>query len=303
VTRRDAARPEDGRSPTWGALLAEARRSLPPPKHPAFEAEELLARATGRPRAWFLSRRGESAGGADERAFCALVARRAAGEPLQYLLGEWEFLGRTFHVDPRALIPRGETEGIVEAALLAAPGARRILDLGTGSGVLAVTLALERPGASIVALDRSPDALALARENALRHGVAKQVSFLASDWLSALRPSALFPLAVANPPYVPVREEPHLDKTVSEHEPPLALYGGEDGLDPLRRLLRELPAFLAPGAPFVFEFGYGQARDVSDLVEASGAFVLGAVRLDAAGIPRTATALRTQAIIVACKAP
>lgn len=293
MTKGVEARPDDGTSPTWGALLAKARRRLPPPEHPAFEAEELLARATGRPRAWFHARRGEKAPEADVRAFRALVGRRAAGEPLQYLLGEWEFLGRTFHVDPRALIPRGETEGVVEASRLAAPAARWILDLGTGSGVLAVTLALERPGASIVALDRSESALALARENAVRHGVHGRVRFLASDWLSALRPSRPFSLAVANPPYVPMGDATHLEKTVSEHEPRLALYGGADGLDPLRRLLRDLPPYLAAGAPFVFEFGYGQARDVSDLVEASGAFHLVAVRLDAAGIPRTATALRT----------
>ena len=293
MTKRVEARPDDGASPTWSALLGEARRRLPPPKHAPFEAEELLARATGRPRAWFFARRNERAPKDDARAFRALVERRAVGEPLQYLLGEWEFLGRTFHVDPRALIPRGETEGIVDASGLAAPGARRILDLGTGSGVLAVTLALERPAASIVALDRAPAALALARRNAVRHGVDGRVRFLASDWLSALRPSRSFSLAVANPPYVPVGDAPHLEKTVSEYEPPLALYGGEDGLDPLRRLLGELPPYLAPGAPFVFEFGYGQARDVSDLVDASGVFHLVAVRLDAAGIPRTATAIRT----------
>jgi release factor glutamine methyltransferase len=278
---------------TWGALLAEARRRLPRPEHPMFEAEELLARATGRPRGWFHTRRGEMAPRAEAAAYRALVARRAAGEPLQYLLGEWEFLGRTFRVDPRALIPRGETEGIVEVARRSAPSARRLLDLGTGSGVLAVTFALERPHAGVLALDRSPHALALARENALRHGVASRVRLLASDWLSALRPGVPFDLAVANPPYVPVRDAPDLSKTVSEHEPGIALYGGDDGLDAIRLLLKELPPFLSRGAPFLFEFGYGQARGVSDLVEASGAFRLVAVRLDAAGIPRTATAVRT----------
>lgn len=292
MTRGGGGRTGRGASLTWGALLAEARRRLPPPEHPAFEVEELLARATGRPRSWFHSRRGETAPETAVRAFRLLVGRRAAKEPLQYLLGEWEFLGRTFHVDPRALIPRGETEGIVEASGTAAPSARRILDLGTGSGILAVTLALERPAASVVALDRSLEALALARQNAERHGVEARVRFLASDWLSALSPSRPFSLAVANPPYVPIKDAPHLEKTVSEHEPPLALYGGEDGLDPLRRLLRDLPPYLEAGAPFVFEFGYRQARDVSDLVEASGAFHLVAVRLDAAGIPRTATALK-----------
>lgn len=282
-----------GEPATWGALLAEGRRRLPQPDHPAFEAEELLARATGRPRGWFHARRGETASGAEAAAYRALVARRAAGEPVQYLLGEWEFLGRTFRVDPRALIPRGETEGIVEEARRAAPFARRLLDLGTGSGILAVTFALERPDASVLALDRSPRALALARENALRHGVASRVRLLASDWLSGLRPGVPFDLAVANPPYVPVRDAPHLSKTVSEHEPAVALYGGDDGLDPIRLLLRQLPPFLSRGAPFLFEFGYGQARGVSDLVEASGAFHLEAVRLDAAGIPRTATAVRS----------
>ena len=295
MERVDTGGAEGRRSATWGDLLAEARGRLPPPDHPAFEAEELLARAVGRPRGWFHSRRGENAAPAEAAAFRHLVDRRAAGEPLQYLLGEWEFLGRTFRVDPRALIPRGETEGIVEVAREAAPAARRILDLGTGSGVLAVTFALERPASTVLALDRSPAALALARENAVKHGVRSRVRFLASDWLSALRPGTLFDLAVANPPYVPVEDAPHLSKTVSEHEPSLALYGGEDGLDAVRTLLLDLPPFLFPGAPFLFEFGYGQARGVSDLVQASGAFRLVAVRLDAAGIPRTATAVRLPA--------
>ncbi len=281
-----------GGASTWGGLLAEARRRLTGPDHPSFEGEELLARATGRPRAWFHARRAEIAPPGDAAAFRSLVGRREAGEPLQYLLGEWEFLGRTFHVDPRALIPRGETEAIVGVARAAAPGARRIADLGTGSGVLAVTLALERPEAVLFALDRSTAALALARRNAERHGVARRVRLVASDWLEGLRPDAPFDLAISNPPYVPEADAPHLSKTVSEHEPPLALYGGADGLDPLRALLEGLPPFLVPGAPFVFEFGYGQARAVTDLVEASAAFRLVDVRLDAAGIPRTATAVR-----------
>jgi len=279
---------------TWADLLAEGRTALSGPEHPSFEAEELLARAAGRRRPWFHARRAETASPADAAAYRTLVARRAAGVPLQYLLGEWEFLGRTFSVDARALIPRGETEGIVEVAREAAPAAGAILDLGTGSGVLAVTLALERPSARVTALDRSPAALFLAAANARRHGVGRRVRLLACDWLTALGPGARFELAVANPPYVPLKDAPHLSKTVSAHEPPLALYGGEDGLDPLRTLLATLPPLLAPGAPFVFEFGYGQANEVSALVEASAAFRLAAVRLDAAGIPRTATAVRSR---------
>ncbi|MGA7991741.1 MAG: peptide chain release factor N(5)-glutamine methyltransferase, partial [Thermoanaerobaculia bacterium] len=243
--------------------------------------------------AWFDARRREAAGADTAAAFEELVERRASGEPLQYLLGEWEFLGRTFAVDPRALIPRVETEGIVEEARRAAPAASRLVDLGTGSGILAVSLALERPSARVVALDRSLDALALAAANARRHGVANRVRVVASDWLSALQQGERFDLAVANPPYVPLADQPHLSKTVSEYEPDVALYGGADGLEPLRVLLAVLPAFLAQGAPFVFEFGYSQAKEVSALVESSPGFRLERVRLDVAGIPRTATAIRT----------
>ena len=279
-------------APSWADLLSDARARLSGRDHAPFEAEELLARAAGRPRSWFHARRRESADAAAAAAFEELVARRAAGEPLQYLLGEWEFLGRTFAVDPRALIPRGETEGIVEEARRAAPGAVRLADLGTGSGVLAVSLALERPRARVLALDRSPGALALAAANARRHGVQDRVRAVASDWLSALGEAARFDLVVANPPYVPLTDQPHLSKTVSEYEPGLALYGGADGLDPLRAILAALPLFLEKGAPFVFEFGYSQANDVSALVEAAPGFRLERVRLDAAGIPRTATAVR-----------
>jgi len=284
--------PTAKREPTWGALLVEGRRRLSGEENAPYEAEELLARAAARPRAWFLGRRAEPADASSRAAFETLVARRAAGEPLQYLLGEWEFLGRTFRVDSRALIPRHETEGVVEAARAAAPAARSLADLGTGSGILAVTLALERPQARVLAIDRSPAALALAAENARRHGVSERVTAVASDWLSAFAPRPLFDLAVSNPPYVPVADAPHLAKTVSDFEPPLALYGGDDGLEPMRALLAGLAVFLGPGAPFVFELGYGQAREVSALVEASGTFRLVDIRLDIAGIPRTATAVR-----------
>ena len=280
-------------SETWADLLGAGRARLSGRDHAPFEAEELLAHAAGRPRSWFHARRREAADAAAAAAYSGLVARREAGEPLQYLLGEWEFLGRTFAVDPRALIPRAETEGVVEEARRAAPDATRLADLGTGSGVLAVSLALERPRARVLALDRSPAALALAAANARRHGVAGRVHLLASDWFGALARTARFDLVVANPPYVPLTDQPHLSKTVSEYEPDLALYGGADGLDPLRAILAALAPLLEEGAPFVFEFGYSQARDVSALVEAAPHFRLERVRLDAAGIPRTATAIRT----------
>jgi release factor glutamine methyltransferase len=277
---------------TWGELVRRGRERLPEPRYPAFEAEELLATAAGQPRAFLHGRRREEAPFGVDAAFDRLLERRAGGEPLQYLLGEWEFRGRTFQVDPRALIPRGETEAIVDLAAGAAPHARRALDAGTGTGILAVSLALELPSVSVVALDRSVEALALARRNAARHGVAGRVSFVASDWLSGLRGTAPFDLAVSNPPYVPLADAPHLDKTVSEHEPALALYGGDDGLDPLRLLVATLPRLLAPGAPFVFELGYGQAGAASDLLASSPDLDLVSIRLDQAGIPRTGTAIR-----------
>ena len=292
ATRPKLMRWQDPRVPTWADLLAEGRSLLSSPSFAPYEAEELLAFAAGRPRAWFHARRREEADAGDAALFLALVTRRASGEPLQYLLGAWEFLGRTFRVDPRALIPRGETEAIVEMARAAAPAARAILDAGTGSGILAISLALERPEARVVAVDRSEAALALARTNARLHGVSRRVSFVASDWLSGLAPQPLFDLAVANPPYVPRLDAPHIDRTVSDHEPHLALFGGDDGLDAVRVLLRELPGRLLPGAPFLFEIGYGQASEVSGLVEASPLFSLEDVRLDPAGIPRTVVARR-----------
>jgi release factor glutamine methyltransferase len=277
---------------TWADSLAEGRSLLSSPPFAPYEAEELLASAAGRSRAWFHARWREEADSDEASRFLALVARRAAGEPLQYLLGEWEFLGRTFRVDPRALIPRGETEALVEMARVAAPSARSILDAGTGSGILAVSIALERPGARVVAIDRSEAALALARTNAILHGVSGRIAFVASDWLSGLAQSPLFDLAVANPPYVPRVDAPHVDRTVSDHEPHLALFGGDDGLDAVRVLLAELPGRLHTGAPFLFEIGYGQASEVSGLVEASPCFSLEDVRLDPAGIPRTILARR-----------
>jgi release factor glutamine methyltransferase len=288
----DPGRWQDPAVPSWADLLAEGRSLLSGAPFAPYEAEELLASAAGRPRAWFHARRRDEADGDAAARFLALAGRRAAGAPLQYLLGEWEFLGRTFRVDPRALIPRGETEAIVEMARAAAPAATTVLDAGTGSGVLAVSIALERPGARVVAVDRSEAALALARGNARLHGVGGRVSFVASDWLSAFAPHPLFDLALANPPYVPRLDAPHVDRTVSDHEPHLALFGGDDGLDAVRVLLAELPARLRPGAPFLFEIGYGQANEVSGLVEAAPGFTLEDVRLDAAGIPRTVLARR-----------
>jgi release factor glutamine methyltransferase len=200
-------------------------------------------------------------------------------------VGEWDFFGRPFRVDVRGLIPRPETEVLILQALGAAAGARSILDLGTGSGIIAVTLLRELPEASAVALDASIDALALARENGIRHGVLPRLRLAASDWLSAVA-GTTFDLAVSNPPYLARTEAGKLPKSVAEHDPALALYGGDDGLDAIRSLLDCVPPYLAPGAPFLFEIGFGQAAQVTRETAARPAWRLEGISKDLAGIPR-----------------
>ena len=229
--------------------------------------------------------------GAQKQRFLSLWRRRRAGEPVQYLLGEWDFFGRTFRVDRRALIPRPETEHLVEEALreVRAPG--RILDLGCGSGILAVTLALAFPAAVVVAVDVSFAALALARENAASHGVLDRVRLLGADWLSAIG-SARFDLAVSNPPYVAVEERETLPVSVRDFEPHRALFASSGGVAEIARLLADVPAVLAPGAPFLFEFGFGQRDAVAAAIETERAWTLRRFVPDLAGIPRVAVLRR-----------
>jgi len=201
-----------------------------------------------------------------------LVRRRAGREPLAYLLGEWEFWSLSFRVGPAVLIPRPETELLVEEALkfaresLPLSGTINILDLGTGSGVLAVVLARELPRAEVVAVDRSPAALAIARCNARRHGVENQVSWLAADWLSAFSPQApQFDLVVSNPPYVEAAALASLAPEVRDFEPRQALDGGEAGLREIITLAREIPPHLRPGGRLLVEIGWDQEAAVREL--------------------------------------
>jgi release factor glutamine methyltransferase len=217
--------------------------------------------------------------------FRALWDRRLTGEPVQHLIGEWDFYGRPFTIDRRALVPRPETEVLLTAALSEAPAARRVLDLGTGGGILAITCLLERPDSRAVALDVSLEALGLARENASRHRVLPRLGLFASDWLSALGP-ARFDLAVSNPPYLARSEEASLPRTVREHDPALALYAGDDALSAIRRLLDGLPRVLQPGAPFLFEIGLGQAEAVSREIRARPGWQFLRAEPDINGIPR-----------------
>lgn len=263
---------------TLGAALALARGRIP-----AAEARMLLGALTGASTAQIAAY--PERGLAPELAlrFVDMLVRREQGEPVAYLLGEREFYGRRFRVSPAVLIPRPETELIVDTVLARVPrdAAVRILDLGTGSGALAVSLALELPAAQVTAVDISPAALAVATANAQHLGA--RLRCLESDWFAALQ-GDLFDLIVSNPPYV-AAGDPHLDEGDVRFEPPGALASGPEGLDDLARIAAEAPAHLASGGYLLMEHGYDQGAAVRALLQAQG-FVEVASARDLAGIER-----------------
>jgi release factor glutamine methyltransferase len=268
-------------------LLREAsqeldKASIPSPRR---EATLLLASLLGRSQAWLLAHDQDEVAPVTEARFRDWVRRRALSEPVAYLLGAKEFFGRSFVVDRRVLIPRPETEHLVEAALsLALPDDARILDLGTGSGIIAVTLAAERPAWRVVATDVSPAALAVATLNARHWRVAERVARVAVDLDRALR-LGRFDLVVSNPPYVARAEAETLPADVARHEPDLALFGGEDGLAVLHRILAAASALKA-GAHLAMEIGAGQVGAVLDEARRRGELALVATIADLAGIAR-----------------
>jgi release factor glutamine methyltransferase len=229
-----------------------------------LNAEHLLAHVLGKKNRIELYLEFERPLGEAERApLRELVRKRAEGRPLQHLLGTVEFLGFTFATDARALIPRPETEQLVEI-VLAGGDFERVLDVGTGSGVIALSLALKRPHADMTGCDISQEALALAEENAARHGLTGRVRFIESDLLANITGPAQ--VIVANLPYIPKAEIPELSREV-RHDPSLALDGGADGLDLIRRLVVEAPAVLTPGGVLALEIGHDQSRPVCELLE------------------------------------
>ncbi len=266
--------------------LERARRQLAASRATASprEAALLLAHVLGCSEAQVLARSERRLAPDEERRYAELLERRAVGEPVAYLVGEREFYGRPFAVDPRVLIPRPETEHVVEAALRQPlPAAPRLLDVGTGSGCLAITLLLELPAARAVATDVSIGALAVARANARRLGASGRLAFVAGDVARGLDLAA-FDLVVANPPYIATAEAESLPVEVREHEPGAALWGGADGLDGIRRLLAGL-VLLRPGVAVVFEIGHGQAAMARGLLAAHG-FAHEETLPDYAGIAR-----------------
>jgi len=225
--------------------------------------------------------------------FEALVARRVHREPLAYILGRQEFWGLTFNVSPDVLIPRPESELIVEAALdlSSAQGhIGSIADVCTGSGCLAVALARELGHAQVAATDLSDRAISVARGNAARHDVDGRITFVRADLLDPF--DGPFDLIVSNPPYVPEKDRAGLAPEVRDHEPAMALFAGHDGLSVIRRLIDQARARLKPGAALIFEIGFGQAAQVAGLISSAPGLTMVDLRRDLQGVPRTAVAQR-----------
>lgn len=271
--------------------LREATNALrgAPVGEPRREAATLLASTIKRDRAFLIAHSDDSLPPDDLKLFRERVRRRAAGEPTQYITGRQEFYGLDFEVCPAVLIPRPETELLVETALELLHDVRepRLCDVGTGSGCVAVALLRERADARAVAVDISPDALRVAARNAARHSVADRLSLVASDCFAALDPAAhKFDLVASNPPYVAEVDLDILQREVRDHEPRVALTPGGDGLSVIRRLLEDTPRFLRDGGCLVFEIGFDQHEAVRRLIDAR-VWTLLDIYQDLQGVPRT----------------
>lgn len=276
------------------------------PSH-TLAAELLLMHVLGRDRAWLYSHPEELLDAGAGEKFFALVARRAAGEPTQYLTGKQEFWGFEFEVTPAVLIPRPETEHVVEVALErvrsrrtragaeSADAALRIVDVGTGSGCIAVALASELATAEIVATDISEGALEVARRNAARLGFANHVRFVRGDLLEPLLSAGAgtspgFDLVVSNPPYIGRHEEAGLMREVRDHEPREALFGGATGVEIYSRLVEQAACVLRRGGVVVMELGHDSAEHVRGIFERDVRWSQVSISLDLAGIERVAAA-------------
>jgi release factor glutamine methyltransferase len=259
------------------------------------DAGSLLASVIQRDRGFMITHADDPLVKEDLETFRQFITRRAAGEPLQYITGHQEFYKLDFEVTPDVLIPRPETELIVETALemLSADPEAYILDVGTGSGCIAISLLSQLPRACAVATDISRAALSVADRNAGRHGVSDRLVLIESDCCTALDANETFSLIVSNPPYIAEGELKVLQREVREHEPCVALTCGADGLAVIKRLLNEALPCLRPGGHLVLEIGFGQSDRVRELIDLK-VWELIEIKPDLRGIPRTVVIRKKQ---------
>lgn len=275
------------------ALQAARARLAATSKHPRRDAELLLEHVLDCDQTELLTHPERLLSVEELKQFDGLVARRLASEPMQYLTGEQEFFGLRFEVSPAVLIPRPETEHLVEAVLqrFAREEAVRIVDVGTGSGAIAVALAYALPSSLVTAVDLFPAALEVARRNAQRHGVIHRLALMTSDLLAAVD-STDFDAVVANPPYIATAEV--LEPQVANYEPRSALYAGPTGLEVYERLIPQAARVLKPGGWLMLEIGYGQSPAIQNLMRAWARVTL---VNDLQGIPRVALGQKQSATL------
>lgn len=254
-------------SETLNLAIQELRAAGVP--NDLLDSQTLLAAALGKDRTYLIINFSEQLTSEALEKYQALINRRTTGEPLQYITGRQEFFGLEFMVTPDVLIPRPETELLVEEMLRLAQGINQplIIDVGTGSGCIAISLARELEGAKVIAIDISVGALRVARSNAQKHELQNQVAFIEGDLFSGIEAGTKADLIVSNPPYIAAEELPGLQREVRDWEPKTALTDFGDGLEFYRRLLREAPAYLKPGGHFICEMGYRQSAKIQALVD------------------------------------
>jgi len=280
-------------------LWASSFLTLAGSKDPRFEAELLLRHVLQMDRTAFLASLPDAIGREAVQRLKGLCERRAGQEPIQYMLGEQNFYGRDFEVGPGVLIPRPETEILVEEVLRCtgqlwpAEAPLDVADIGTGSGAISLTLACERPDWRVTTVDLSPDAITIAKRNAERLGAAERVRFLQGDLVQPLiQAKVKLDVLVSNPPYIPSQVVNELDAEVKDYEPRLALDGGDDGLVCYRRMCDVLPDLLKPTALVAFEVGIHQSRDVERLLLATQVIHRTVIVPDLAGIERVVIGIR-----------
>jgi release factor glutamine methyltransferase len=273
-----------GRLLVWTTEYLKEKRC----ESPRLDAEVLLAHVVGCPRIQLYTRYDELASDEVRSQYKKLVLRRTEGCPVAYLVGYKEFYNLRFAVSPAVLVPRPETEILVlEAIRLAkALAAPKVLDVGTGSGAIAVTLAKHLPQAQVTAVDISPAALEVAQRNAQTHGAFDRIQFVLGDLLGEFRDEERFDVIVSNPPYVATEEWHQLPETVAKFEPRQALDGGPAGMLIIERLLREAKEHLLPGGTVLMEIGANQGKPVLALAERVGGYDKVAILPDHAGLPR-----------------